>query len=75
MELTTQEANGVMVVGFEGKLDTNTCPDAEVHLKIFAQLARKIMHEAFRQELREFEDAENLVKYLEGALELALPAK
>ena len=33
MELTTQEANGVMVVGFEGKLDTNTCPDAEVLMK------------------------------------------
>ena len=33
MELTTQESNGVTVVGFEGKLDTNTCPDAEVLMK------------------------------------------
>jgi anti-anti-sigma factor len=33
MELTTQETNGVTVVGFEGKLDTNTCPDAEMLMK------------------------------------------
>jgi anti-anti-sigma factor len=33
MDLTTQESDGVTIVGFEGKLDTNTCPDAEVHLK------------------------------------------
>ncbi len=33
MELTTQDSGGVTIVGFEGKLDTNTSPDAEVHLK------------------------------------------
>ena len=33
MELTTRESGEVTIIGFEGKLDTNTCPDAEVHLK------------------------------------------
>jgi anti-sigma B factor antagonist len=33
MDLTTRESGGVTIVGFEGKLDTNTCPDAEVHLE------------------------------------------
>jgi anti-sigma B factor antagonist len=33
MKLTNREADGVTIVSFEGKLDTNTCPEAEVHLK------------------------------------------
>ena len=33
MKLTTQESGGVTIVEFEGKLDTNTCPDAEVLMK------------------------------------------
>jgi len=32
MDLTTRASGGVTIVGFEGKLDTNTCLDAEVHL-------------------------------------------
>lgn len=33
MDIATQEIDGVTIVGFEGKLDTGTCPDAEVLLK------------------------------------------
>jgi anti-anti-sigma factor len=32
MNITTQEANGVTTVVFEGSLDTNTAPDAEAKL-------------------------------------------
>ena len=33
MEMTNREAGGVTIVSFEGKLDTNTCPEAEAHIK------------------------------------------
>jgi fructose-specific PTS system IIA-like component len=46
---------------------------AEVHLKIFAQLARNIMHEGFREELRHYHDAGSLVQFLEDTLGLASP--
>jgi len=29
MEITTKEINGVQVITFEGKIDTNTAPDVE----------------------------------------------
>jgi mannitol/fructose-specific phosphotransferase system IIA component (Ntr-type) len=54
-----------------------TVPDgdaAEMHLKIFAQLARKIMHEEFRNELHEYKDAGGLVKFLEESLDSGTPA-
>jgi anti-anti-sigma factor len=44
MDLTTQESGGVTIVGFDGNLDTNTSPDAEVHLKkILDGGAKKIL--------------------------------
>jgi anti-anti-sigma factor len=33
MKMTKREADGVTIVSFEGKLDTNTCPEAEAHIK------------------------------------------
>jgi len=33
MNLTTRTSGDVTIVGFEGKLDTNTCTNAEGHLK------------------------------------------
>ena len=32
MNITTSDANGVKIVEIEGKLDTNTCSEAEKHL-------------------------------------------
>ena len=44
MNMTTREADGVTVVSFNGKLDTNTSPDAEAHLKsLLNQGAQKLL--------------------------------
>jgi fructose-specific PTS system IIA-like component len=40
----------------------------EAHLKIFAQLARRIMHEEFRVGLRACPDEKSLLRYLEDAV-------
>jgi fructose-specific PTS system IIA-like component len=41
----------------------------EAHLKIFAQLARRIMHEEFRDGLRACPDENSLLRYLSDAVE------
>ena len=41
----------------------------EEHMKIFAQLARRIMHEEFRDGLRACPDEESLLRYLKDAVE------
>jgi phosphoenolpyruvate-protein phosphotransferase len=41
----------------------------DTHLKIFAQLARKIMHADFRAELRACSDAQRLLQFLQDILE------
>jgi fructose-specific PTS system IIA-like component len=57
-----------------GSRDGQAVDTAEMHLKIFAQLARKIMHEEFRNELHECKDAGGLVKFLEGSFDSGTPA-
>ena len=41
----------------------------EAHMKIFAQLARRIMHESFRDGLRACPDERSLLQYLQVAVE------
>jgi mannitol/fructose-specific phosphotransferase system IIA component (Ntr-type) len=43
---------------------------AEEHLRIFARLARKVMHEDFRERLLTEQDKNELLRYLAGSLEL-----
>ena len=44
MDITTQESGGIAIVGFKGKLDTNTCSDAETRLKdVLDQGAQKVL--------------------------------
>ena len=50
---------------------TREADAAEAHLKVFAQLARRIMHEEFRNCLRQCENGARLVDYLRGALDVA----
>ena len=40
------------------------------HLKVFAALARKLMHEEFRSALRNLDSADGIMSYLESELEL-----
>jgi fructose-specific PTS system IIA-like component len=52
--------------------ETDAADDAaNIHLKIFAELARKIMHEEFRSGLRACDNAEGLIGFLQGALDAA----
>lgn len=43
---------------------------AEEHLKIFARLARKVMHEDFRERLLTESSRDELLRYMAGSLEL-----
>ncbi|MCG3137577.1 MAG: Multiphosphoryl transfer protein 1 [Phycisphaerae bacterium] len=54
-------------------LALNDREGAEHHLKIFARLARKLMHEEFRRQLRSANNNESLCRYLMEELEITIP--
>ena len=44
MKMVTKQVEAISIVGFEGKLDTNTCPETETYLKdLLDQGAQKVL--------------------------------